>query len=179
MSSYLQSALKELRHSKVLVDKTLAIIDESSLRWSPAEGTNSISIIVRHMTANIRSRFTDFLTSDGEKSWRDRDAEFEEATWSKAELIAAWEASWAILFENLEPLTEADLERTIYIRGEAHTVTQAINRQVAHYASHMGQIVFIGKMIKGKEWVSLSIPRGASKAFNQQMFEANKGEKNA
>ncbi|MEJ5056365.1 DinB family protein [Sphingobacterium sp. MYb382] len=179
MSSYLKSALKELKHSKVLVEKTIDAIDEDMLNWSPAEGTNSISIIVRHVTENIRSRFTDFLTSDGEKSWRNRDAEFEEADLSKADLLAAWEKSWAILLENLEPLTEADLERTIYIRGEGHTVTQAINRQVAHYASHMGQIVFIGKIIKGKDWESLSIPRGQSKAFNQQMFDTHKGDAKA
>ncbi len=171
MHTYLTSATKELRHSKILIDKTVDALEEAQLHWVPAVGSNSITMIMRHITANIQSRFTDFLTSDGEKSWRNRDAEFEEVVLAKAQLLIEWEQAWAVLFATLEALTVDDLERTVYIRAEGHSVIQAINRQVAHYASHMGQVVFIGKLLKGADWQSLSIPKGQSKAFNAAMLD--------
>lgn len=171
MHTYIASATKELKHSKVLIDKTVEVLDAERLHWVPAPGSNSIAIIMRHITANIQSRFTDFLHADGEKSWRDRDAEFEELALSKEQLLLEWEQAWSVLFTTLASLGPEDLERTVYIRSEAHSVIQAINRQVAHYASHMGQVVFIGKLVMGTDWQSLSIPRGQSKVFNSSMLK--------
>lgn len=170
MNTYIQSVIKEFTDGKALADKTIAVLSDEQLNWNPGEGSNSISIIVRHITANIRSRFTDFLTSDGEKSWRNRDAEFEDQVVAREDLLRAWDESWALLLELLGTLKEEDLEQTVYIRGQAHTVIQAVNRQVAHYSYHIGQIVLIGKICHGLDWKSLSIPRGGSQAFNDGMF---------
>lgn len=131
--------------------------------------SNCIAIIVKHMAGNMRSRWTDFLTSDGEKPNRNRDGEFDEPPATRAELMAMWETGWNCLFSALEPLTDADLGRTITIRGETHSVMQAINRQVAHYASHCGQIIFLAKHLRGSDWKSLSIPRKQSAEFNRHV----------
>jgi len=123
---------------------------------------NSIALVMKHMVGNMRSRWTDFLTSDGEKPNRNRDQEFIDAPQSRQELMAAWEEGWGLVFGALEPLTDADLGRTITIRGEAHSVLQAINRQIAHYAYHVGQIVMLAKHFQGPQWNSLTIPRNRS-----------------
>lgn len=128
---------------------------------------NSIALIVKHMAGNMRSRWTDFLTTDGEKPDRHRDTEFENPPATRAAVLEAWEQGWALVFGALEPLTDADLTRTITIRGEPHSVMQAVNRQIAHYALHIGQIVFLAKHLQASNWQSLSLPRGQSAAFNE------------
>ena len=130
---------------------------------------NSIAIIVKHMSGNMLSRWTDFLTTDGEKPTRNRDGEFEEPPATRAALLATWESGWSSVFSALRPLTEADLTRTVTIRGEAHSVMQAINRQVAHYGLHVGQIVLLAKHFAGHRWQSLSVPRNRSVEFNQRV----------
>src|SRR5208282_6794803 len=131
--------------------------------------SNSIAIIVKHLTGNMRSRWTDFLTSDGEKPNRNRDAEFEAPPQTRAEILTLWEEAWKIVFDVLATLTDDDLGRTIRIRAERHSVMQAINRQIAHYAYHIGQIVYIAKHFSGSRWTSLSIPRGKSADFNTRL----------
>lgn len=133
------------------------------------EDMNSIAVIVQHMSGNMRSRFTDFLTTDGEKPDRDRDGEFKDPPITREALLAAWEQGWHCVITALEPLTEQDLQRTVTVRGEPHSVMQAINRQVAHYAYHCGQIVLLAKNFKGAEWQSLSVPRGKSGDFNRRV----------
>ena len=130
---------------------------------------NSIAIIVKHMAGNMRSRWTDFLTSDGEKPDRNRDTEFLDAAADRAGVMAMWEHGWSILFRALEAISDADLTRTVMIRGEAHSVMQAINRQIAHYSYHCGQIVFLAKHFQGSRWKTLSLPRGASSGFNERV----------
>jgi hypothetical protein len=125
--------------------------------------------MVKHMSGNMLSRWQDFLTSDGEKPGRDRDAEFENPPGTREALVAAWEAGWQCLFTALEPLSDADLQRTVTIRGEPHSVMQTINRQVAHYSYHCGQIVFLAKHLRSSEWKSLSIPRRKSAEFNRRV----------
>ena len=131
--------------------------------------SNSIAVIVKHMTGNMRSRWTDFLTTDGEKPDRNRDGEFVEPPATRAALMAEWEAGWDCVFRALEPLSDADLTRTITIRGEAHSVMQAINRQLAHYAQHTGQIILLAKHFASDHWQSLSVPRNQSAAFNRKV----------
>lgn len=173
-ASYLESVRKQFRYYKMLGDKTFAQLTDEELFWQYNPESNSIAIMVKHLWGNMLSRWTEFLTSDGEKEWRDREAEFEGDIKDRAELLQKWEAGWECLFSALEPLTEADLETAIYIRNMGHSVTEAINRQLAHYAYHIGQIVYLGRMIKGKDWKSLSIPKGKSKAYNQQKFSQPK-----
>jgi hypothetical protein len=131
--------------------------------------SNSIAIIVKHLAGNMRSRWTDFLTTDGEKPDRNRDSEFDAPPATRAALMELWEAGWQRVFTALEPLNDSDLERTVYIRNEPHSVMQAINRQVAHYALHIGQIIFLAKHLQSSRWVSLSIPRGKSGDFNTRV----------
>lgn len=145
--------------------------------WQSNEDANSISIIVKHMVGNMLSRWTNFLTEDGEKTWRNRDNEFVGSYQTKEEIIASWESGWHCLFSAINPLREEDLERIIYIRNGGHTVVEAINRQLAHYAYHVGQIVFLGKLIKGDEWQSLSIPKGESSKYNQEKFSQEKSKR--
>ncbi len=137
----------------------MAQLSDADLHWQFNEDTNSIAMNVHHLWGNMRSRWTDFLTSDGEKPWRERDAEFEPFSADRAQIMTRWEEGWACLFAALESLQPEDLDRTVYIRGEAHSVVEAIQRQVAHYAYHVGQMVQIGKMIRGQEWTSLSLPK--------------------
>jgi hypothetical protein len=142
-------------------------------------GSNSIAIIVKHMAGNMRSRWKDFLTTDGEKPDRNRDTEFEAPPKTRAELIAMWEGGWKYLFDALAPLSESDLARTVTIRSEPHSVMQAINRQVAHYAHHVGQIVLLAKHFAtkaGKKWETLSVPRGQSKQFTAEVAAGKKSE---
>jgi hypothetical protein len=147
----------------------MAQVSDEQLTIALDDEANSIASIVKHMTGNMRSRWTDFLTTDGEKPDRNRDSEFEEPPVTRAALLAVWEAGWACLFSALEPLTDADLGRTITIRGEAHSVVQAINRQLAHYPHHVGQIILLAKHFAHERWESLSIPRRSSAEFNRKV----------
>lgn len=171
--NYLQSVIKQFEYYKMLGEKTFAQVPEEKLFWQYNEESNSIAVIIQHLWGNMLSRWTDFLHSDGEKEWRDRDAEFENGTTTKEELLGKWEEGWKVLMDTLHSLQEEDLGKIIYIRNEGHTVLEAINRQLAHYPYHIGQIVFIGKMCAGK-WTSLSIPRKASQKFNEERFSKPK-----
>ncbi len=173
IDSYLKSVTFEFSRYKGYGDATFAQLTENELHWRPSEQDNSIAIIITHLAGNMLSRWSDFLTEDGEKSWRNRDKEFEVPSKSKTALIAVWEQGWECLFSALEVVNPTNFGTLITIRGEEHTLPQAINRQLAHYASHVGQIIFIGKMIKGPHWQSLSIPKGQSGIFNKKMFGEN------
>ncbi|RZL30749.1 MAG: DUF1572 domain-containing protein [Pedobacter sp.] len=169
-TNYLESTKKQFEYYKMLGDKTFAQLNEEQLFWQFNEESNSIAMIVKHLCGNMLSRFTDFLTSDGEKEWRNRDAEFENDIVDKTDLLAKWDEGWQCLFNAINTLTEQDLSKEIYIRNQGHTVTEAINRQLAHYPYHVGQIVFLGKMLCNQNWQSLSIPKGNSKNFNDEKF---------
>lgn len=169
-NDYLSSVKKQFEYYKMLGEKTFAQLSDEQIFWQANPESNSIATIVKHLWGNMLSRWTDFLTSDGEKEWRNREAEFENDIASREELMAKWNEGWQCLFDALDPLTESDLEREIFIRNQGHTVVEAINRQLAHYPYHIGQIVFIGKMVCDDRWVSLSIPRGNSKAYNAEKF---------
>jgi hypothetical protein len=151
MESYLNSVVKQFKYYKMLGEKAMEQLREEQLFWQYNEESNSIAVIVNHISGNMLSRFTDFLTTDGEKPWRNRDAEFTNPFQSKDELMAQWNKGWDCLMNALEHLTDVDLERIIYIRNDGHTITEAINRQLAHYPYHIGQMVFIAKMLKNDE----------------------------
>lgn len=167
---YLDSVKQRLLGYKALAEKTFAQLTDEQIHWQPAGEPNNIYIIVKHMSGNMLSRFTDFLTTDGEKPWRQRDAEFEDdaPNGTKAEMLAIWEKGWNCMMQAIEGLTEADLAKTIHIRTEPLIVIDALNRQLAHHPYHVGQIVYIGKVLKGEGWQSLSIPKGNSLQFNQE-----------
>jgi hypothetical protein len=167
---YLASVKKYFNQQRSLGDKAIAQLSEENLRWQYDENSNSIAIIVQHLWGNMLSRWTNFLTEDGEKPWRDRDNEFENVITTKEELVQKWNEGWDCVFNTLNSLHEEDLSKTIYIRSEAHNAGDAINRQLAHYSNHVGQIIFIGKMCLGEKWNSLSIPKGQSKDFNKKMM---------
>ena len=169
-NKYLSSAQWIFHYYKDLCDKTLAQINEQQLHWQYNTTTNNIAIIIQHLSGNMLSRWTDFLTTDGEKPWRDRDGEFEILNVDKASLLSKWERGWDCLFGTFDSLTENDLIKTVYIRNEPHTVIEAINRQVGHVAYHVGQIVLIAKMLLNENWETLSIPKGKSKEFNMGKF---------
>ena len=169
-NDYLNSVIKQFEYYKSLGDKAFAQVSDEHLFWQSHEDSNSIATIVKHLWGNMLSRWTDFLTSDGEKEWRNRDAEFEGDFSSREALMEKWNEGWQCLFDAIKPLTDDDLEKEIYIRNMGQTVTEAINRQLAHYAYHVGQVVFIGKMIQNDQWISLSIPKGASQKYNDQKF---------
>jgi uncharacterized damage-inducible protein DinB len=169
-NSYLEDSLAVFRYYKNLAERAMAQVTDEQLVTVLDDEMNSISQIVKHMAGNMRSRWTDFLTSDGEKPDRNRDSEFEDPPATRAALLALWEEGWGYLFGALEPLSEQDLQRTVTIRGEAHSVMQAINRQVAHYSYHCGQIVLLAKHFKHSEWQSLSVPRGQSAGFNRRVL---------
>jgi len=173
-SDYLTSIRKIFEYYKSIGDKTFSQINDEALFYQYNEQSNGIAIIVAHLSGNMLSRWTDFLTSDGEKEWRNRDAEFEPTIKTREELIAAWEKGWECLFNALNAITEADLGKTIYIRNMGQTVTDAINRQLGHYPYHIGQIVYIGKMVSAESWSSLSIPKGNSKIYNDDKFSRPK-----
>ena len=168
-TSYIEDSLTLFRYYKNLADRAMEQISDQDLFALLDDEANSIAIIVKHIAGNMRSRWTNFLTTDGEKTTRNRDSEFMDPPTTRAELLALWESGWACLFGALEPLTDADLGRTITIRGEAHSVMQAVNRQVAHYAHHVGQIVLLAKHYAGERWVSLSVPRNKSAEFNRKV----------
>jgi hypothetical protein len=173
MKTYLDSAKKRFEYYKALGEKTFAQVNDEDLFWSYNEESNSIATIVKHLSGNMLSRWTDFLTTDGEKPGRDRDKEFENDLKGRQELIAMWNEGWDCLFNALNSIKDDDWEKVIYIRNEPHSVVDAINRQLAHYPYHIGQIVFIGKMVAGSGWDSLSIPKGKSESFNKEQFAGN------
>lgn len=158
-TSYLEDAIAVLRQYKKLADGAMAQVTDEQLHETLDPEMNSIAIIVKHMAGNMRSRSIDFLTSDGEKPDRNRDSEFFDPSATRDELLQIWEHGWNCVFAALEPLSADDLARTVRIRGEAHSVMQAINRQMAHYASHVGQIVLLAKHFQHERWKSLSLPR--------------------
>jgi hypothetical protein len=168
-TSYIEDALAIFQQYKQLGEKAIAQVTDEQLFASLDEESNSIAIIVKHMTGNMRSRWTDFLTSDGEKPSRNRDSEFADPPETRHALVRDWEEGWACVFLALEPLTDADLGRTVTIRGEAHSVMQAINRQVAHYAMHVGQIILLAKHYAGAQWQTLSVARNRSGEFNNKV----------
>jgi len=176
-STFLSSSIKLFYYYKSLGDKTFEQLSFEELQKEFAEDSNSINIIVKHLTGNMLSRWTNFLTEDGEKSWRNRDLEFKDTYKSKEEILNDWVISWNCVFKALESLKDDDLEQIIYIRNQGHTVTEAINRQLAHYSYHIGQIVFLGKLIKGSQWKSLSIPKGKSEDFNVEKFSKEKSKR--
>lgn len=171
---YLDGVKKQFEYYKMLGEKTFEQVPDEKLFWKYNEESNSIATIVKHLWGNMLSRWTNFLTTDGEKESRNRDAEFENDITTRRELIDKWNEGWSCLFNTLNPLTASDLQKEIYIRNQGHTVMEAINRQLAHYPYHVGQIVFIGKMICGNNWDSLSIPKNKSKTFNDDKFSKPK-----
>ncbi|MGE7889092.1 DUF1572 domain-containing protein [Bacillus cereus] len=162
---YLQCAISNFKATKQQGERALSQLSYEQIQWSSHEETNSIAIIMKHLHGNMRSRWTDFLTSDGEKVDRDRDGEFEGGYSSKEEALAAWQEGWEYVFNTMNTILPEHLLKTVYIRGEAHTVLQAIERQISHYALHIGQIICIGKMLKENKWECLSIPRGHSTRY--------------
>jgi uncharacterized damage-inducible protein DinB len=168
-NSYLADSLAVFRDYKGLCERAMAQLTDEQLLAVLDEESNSIAIIVKHMAGNMRSRWTDFLTSDGEKPDRRRDEEFIDPPETRAALLAAWEEGWVVMLQTLESLTDADLTRTVTIRGEAHSVMQAINRQVAHYSYHCGQIVLLAKHLNHGGWKPLTVPRGKSEEFNRRV----------
>lgn len=165
---YLENSISEFKKLKQLGDKSFSQIKDEDFFWSPDEESNSIAIIARHLSGNMLSRWTDFLTTDGEKENRNRDEEFERIFYTdKDDVLSRWEKGWKRLFQTLESLTEEDLVKEVKIRNELHTVIAAINRQLTHYGYHIGQIVYIAKHLEGTGWKSLSIPRGKSEEFNK------------
>jgi hypothetical protein len=176
MNNYLDSTKKLFAYYKKLGDDAMAQIDDEKLFFQVNEDANSIAIIVQHLAGNMLSRWTDFLTTDGEKEWRNRDAEFEKNITNKQDLLAYWNSGWQCLFKSLEPLTSSDLDKIIYIRNEGHTVLEAINRQLAHYPYHVGQLVFLAKLLAADKWKSLSIPKNKSQEYNQEKFSKERSD---
>jgi len=170
MTNYITTVKKQFDYYKSLGEKTFNQVSEDKLFWQPNTESNSIAMIVKHLSGNMLSRWTAFLTTDGEKEWRNRDAEFANDIKTKEELILKWDKGWDCLFKALVKLTDSDLEKVVYIRNMGHNVSEAINRQLAHYPYHIGQIVFIGKLIQNKKWNSLSIPKGTSEDYNKDKF---------
>jgi uncharacterized damage-inducible protein DinB len=168
-TSYLTDSLDLFRYYKNLAERAMAQVPDEQLVTVLDGEANSIAVIVKHMAGNMRSRWTDFLNGDGEKPDRNRDTEFDQPPATREALLALWEQGWQCLFGALEPLSEPDLQRTVTIRGEAHSVMQAINRQVAHYSYHCGQIVLLAKHFKHGDWKSLSVPRNQSAEFNRRV----------
>jgi len=178
-TNYLVSATNVFKTYKELAEKAMNQISDEQLFWQPDAETNSVYLIVKHLHGNMLSRWTDFLTSDGEKEWRNRDGEFDIDEQMKKlsddvmreKVFQLWEEGWKCLFDALSQLSENDLGKIVKIRSEEHSVMEAINRQVAHYSSHIGQIIFIAKMLKSDDWKSLSIPKNKSKEFNDKMMK--------
>lgn len=169
-TSYLEDSLTLFRHYKSLTERAIAQVTDEQLFLTLDGEMNSIAILIKHMAGNMRSRWTDFLTTDGEKPNRNRDTEFVDPPCDRAALLAMWEEGWHIVFSALEPLSDEDLQRTVTIRGEPHSVMQAISRQMAHYTYHCGQIILLAKHFSHKEWQALTIPRSQSAGFNNRVL---------
>lgn len=178
---FLRSANRQFLYYKTLGEKAIDQLEPEQLFVSLNEDTNSIATIVKHLHGNMLSRWTDFLTTDGEKEWRNRDGEFDASTelsnQTKLEVLKLWNQGWKCLFNTLNSLKPEDLDKIIYIRNEGHTVLEAINRQLAHYPYHVGQMVFYAKILKKSEWTSLSIPKNKSKDYNSDKFSKEKSKK--
>ena len=174
MNSYLNSINQQFKYYENLGMRTMDQLPEKDLIREPSPGINSISIIVKHLHGNMLSRWSDFLTSDGEKESRDRDGEFEQTLENREEIYESWKEGWGVLFATINELSESDLEKIVYIRNQGHTVIEAMNRQLCHYSYHIGQVVFLGKIFKGNSWESLSIPKNQSKAYNSNKFSREK-----
>ena len=172
----LETAIDELQKIKKLADKSIAQLTDEQLWVKIDPEANSVAILMRHMAGNMRSRWTDFRTSDGEKPDRNRDREFEEPPMNRAALVAEWEDGWQRVFDALSPLTDDDLHETVYIRSEPHSIYKAISRQVAHYAGHAYQILLLAKHLRGADWQTLSVPRGQSEEFNRRMLARLKAQ---
>jgi hypothetical protein len=176
-ASLISASLVEFKRYKALGERAMGQVGEDQLQVALDPESNSIAVIVKHLSGNMRSRWMDFLTSDGEKLDRNRDSEFESPPITRAEVERLWESGWNYVFSALEPLKDADLARTIHIRTEPYTVNEAIQRQLAHYAYHVGQIVFLAKHFRSAEWKSLSIPRGKSKDFDVKVARGEASQK--
>ncbi|CAL2103247.1 conserved protein of unknown function [Tenacibaculum sp. 190130A14a] len=176
-NSYLNSVYKQIIYYKGLGDQTFSQLSDEQLFHQVNKESNSIAIIAKHIAGNMLSRWTNFFTEDGEKEWRNRDDEFINTFASREEVLTYWEKGWNIFLNTIQSLKDEDLERIIYIRNQGHTVTEAINRQICHYPYHIGQIVFLGKLLKNDTWNSLSIPKNNSKAYNQEKFSEQKTRK--
>lgn len=173
-ANFLESAGKLFRHYKKLGEGAIAQLSDEEVLHQPSEASNSIALIVHHLSGNMLSRWTDFLTTDGEKAWRNREAEFEIAYSDKKSMLEDWEKGWTCLLTAMDSLKPDDLSKIVYIRNEGQTVLEAIQRQLAHYAHHVGQILFQAKVLKGSQFKSLSIPKGSSEKFNQEKFSQEK-----
>lgn len=176
-NNFISSAIKQFEYYKMLGKKTMLQVPDEKLNWQYSAESNSIATIVKHLWGNMLSRWTEFLHTDGEKEWRNREAEFDNDLHEREAILTRWDEGWAVLFAALHGLTDADLGKIIYIRNQGHTVMEAILRQLAHYPHHVGQMVYIGKIICGESWQSLSIPKGGSKQFNDEKFEQPKGRR--
>jgi len=174
MKDYLESAIKQFQYYKHLGERSIEQLNDTQLFWQFNDDSNSMAIIVNHLWGNMLSRWTDFLNSDGEKEWRNRDLEFESVIKSREALLHKWQEGWKCLFDALASIKEHDYNKTIYIRNQGHSIVEAINRQMMHYAYHVGQMVFLAKMLKGEHWESLSIPKGKSEIYNAEKFAAEK-----
>ncbi|WP_039042864.1 DUF1572 domain-containing protein [Sporosarcina sp. ZBG7A] len=175
-SEYLKIVKERFESVKELGDKTISQLSEEDIHWRLNESSNSIAIIAKHVSGNMISRWSDFLTTDGEKASRNRDQEFEDDISSRQEMITIWEKGWIILLDTLNGLENQDLLKNITIRGEKHTVLEAIERQLAHYAYHVGQMVYIGKQLKDENWETLSIPNGKSDDYLQQKLKKHQSK---
>ncbi|MCU6713204.1 DUF1572 domain-containing protein [Paenibacillus sp. J5C_2022] len=175
---YLDSIKKQFQYYKALGEKAMHQVEAEQLFVTYNDDSNSIATIVKHLWGNMLSRWTDFLTSDGEKAWRDRDAEFENDIVSREMLLEKWNGGWTCLFDALQSIKPDQLTQIIYIRNEGHTVMEAINRQLAHYPYHVGQMIYAAKMLKNGNWESLSVPKNGSKQYNAKKFSQDKSTKN-
>ncbi len=173
-NTIISGIIKQFEYYKTAADKTFDQLSSDDMNWQPNDTSNSISIIVKHMVGNMLSRWTNFLTEDGEKDWRHREQEFVATYTTKNDVLQAWKKGWDCLFDAIQPLKDSDLERIVYIRNEKHSVAEAIFRQLGHYPYHIGQIAYIGKLLKENHWKSLSIPKGQSEAFNKEKFNKNR-----
>ena len=176
-SNYLHASRKQFEYYKMLGDRTFAQISDEDFFWQFNEESNSIAIIVKHIWGNMLSRWTDFLTSDGEKDWRNRETEFANDINDVKTLLEKWEEGWACLFKAIDSVNESNFDTEILIRNQRHTIVEAVNRQMCHYSYHIGQIVYLGRMLKGKDWKSLTIPKGKSEEFNKMRFSKPSGRK--
>jgi hypothetical protein len=176
-TSYVEESLTVFRLYKKMAEGAMAQMSDDQLFVTLDAESNSVALIVKHMTGNMRSRWTDFLTSDGEKPDRNRDSEFVDPPPTREALLESWENGWKLVFSAIEPLTDADLARTVMIRSEPHCVMQAINRQIAHYAQHIGQIVFLAKHLAAPNWKPLTIPRNKSAEFNRRVLSGEASQR--
>lgn len=173
-ANYIESCRKQFLYYKMLGEQTFEQVEDKGLFWQYNDESNSIAIIVQHLAGNMKSRWTDFLVTDGEKEFRNREQEFLPILDSRTTLLQQWDEGWQCLLQALDTISQDNFDTLVYIRNMGHTVIEAVNRQLTHYAYHVGQIVFLGRMIKGDKWQSLSIPKGQSAAYNQRQFTSPK-----